>query len=399
MSGPFAPPLPLRILLALIVLVLCAHGLLLSGSTRAWSPGQRTSTAMTIRSMVAEPAAAAPVAAPQAALPVKPPRAKKTPAQPRNSQENMPVVPVSRTQAAIENIATILLLEDKTPATPAPESVLPPPITESPTQVATPVPQPAPVPPAPNEVSLATSAQHEVSPIAAAPAVARADPAQTLELKFPPSGRFDYVATLLRGVQPQTGSGSLEWTSDGRAYAMRLSSSAFFVTLLSQTSVGQLGADGLMPERFADKRVNRSEKATHFARNTASGAGRISFSGNQSAMALQRGAQDRLSVLMQLAGLAAANPVQFTGVGKFAIQVASTEGADIWQLVVEGEETLQLPAGSTRALHVVRNPRQEYDARLELWLAPELGYLPVRIKQTEANGNTSDLQLRSPPLP
>jgi hypothetical protein len=31
---------------------------------------------------------------------------------------------------------------------------------------------------------------------------------------------------------------------------------------------------------------------------------------------------------------------------------------------------------------------------VELWLAPELGYLPVRIKQTQANGDFADFQLR-----
>jgi hypothetical protein len=47
---------------------------------------------------------------------------------------------------------------------------------------------------------------------------------------------------------------------------------------------------------------------------------------------------------------------------------------------------------------MVRNPRKEFDSRLELWLAPGLGYLPVRILQTEANGNTLELLLRSPAL-
>jgi Protein of unknown function (DUF3108) len=146
----------------------------------------------------------------------------------------------------------------------------------------------------------------------------------------------------------------------------------------------------LLPERFGDKRVNRSEKAAHFNRipETGSSLGRITFSGNQRAVAIQRGAQDRLSVLVQLAGLVAANPAQFAVAGNVAVQVVSAEGADVWKFVLQGEELL----------HLVRNPRQEYDPRLELWLAPELGYLPVRIKQTEANGDTFDLQLRSPAL-
>lgn len=36
-----------------------------------------------------------------------------------------------------------------------------------------------------------------------------------------------------------------------------------------------------------------------------------------------------------------------------------------------------------------------YDQKAELWLAPDMGYLPVRIKITQANGDFADLRLRS----
>jgi hypothetical protein len=40
-----------------------------------------------------------------------------------------------------------------------------------------------------------------------------------------------------------------------------------------------------------------------------------------------------------------------------------------------------------------RLPRKDYDQKAELWVAPALGYLPVRIKLTQANGDFADLQL------
>jgi Protein of unknown function (DUF3108) len=211
---------------------------------------------------------------------------------------------------------------------------------------------------------------------------------------FPNSGKFSYIASLLSNGQPQSGSGSLEWTTDGRDYQLRLESSALFITVLTQTSVGTLSAEGLLPERFADKRLRRSEKATHFRRET----GRIVFSGNSNSAALQRGAQDRLSVLMQLAAVAAGNPALLMRDTQLAIQVAGTEEADTWIFSVEGTQALELPAGKTEAVRLVRNPRKDFDAKLELWLAPSLGYLPVRIRQTETNGNLFELQLRSPAL-
>jgi hypothetical protein len=408
-------PIPLRNLLALVALVLCGHALLLSGDSTAWNLAKRTGAALTVRSIAAVPLPAPPqvlptpieFSAPMAPL-VKPAVVKKRPPSPTEKPKNKPVEQLNSAQAAPENIAIVAAQIES--AAPPVLGILPEPVpTPAPPPEAAAVTQVAP----PADISTTTQASPNATPtndtpsspsptlaasMQAAPPSAGTDPA--LELKFPPSGSFAYAATKVSGGQQQTGSGTLEWTSDGRAYQMRLVLSALFITLLNQSSVGQLGADGLLPERFGDKRVNRSEKAAHFNRSPEAGSslGRITFSGNQRAVAIQRGAQDRLSVLVQLAGLVAANPAQLAAAGKVVVQVASTEGADLWQFVLQGEELAQLPAGSAKTLHLVRNPRQEYDARLELWLAPDLGYLPVRIKQTEANGDTNDLQLRSPAL-
>ena len=67
----------------------------------------------------------------------------------------------------------------------------------------------------------------------------------------------------------------------------------------------------------------------------------------------------------------------------------------------EGEEVLDLPAGSISALKLQRLPRRDhdYDQKAELWLAPALGYLPVRIRITQASGDFADLRLRSHAAP
>jgi hypothetical protein len=73
----------------------------------------------------------------------------------------------------------------------------------------------------------------------------------------------------------------------------------------------------------------------------------------------------------------------------------TTTGADRWTFTVEATETLNLPAGTLPALKLQRLPRRDYDQKAELWLAPDMGYLPVRIKITQANGDFADLRLRS----
>jgi hypothetical protein len=62
---------------------------------------------------------------------------------------------------------------------------------------------------------------------------------------------------------------------------------------------------------------------------------------------------------------------------------------------VRGLETLHLPAGDMPAWRLERLPERDYDQKAELWLSPDLGYLPVRIRLTQSNGDYVDLQLRS----
>ena len=44
-------------------------------------------------------------------------------------------------------------------------------------------------------------------------------------------------------------------------------------------------------------------------------------------------------------------------------------------------------------LKLARQPRRDYDQKVELWYAPALGYLPVRSRITQANGDFVDQQL------
>jgi hypothetical protein len=71
----------------------------------------------------------------------------------------------------------------------------------------------------------------------------------------------------------------------------------------------------------------------------------------------------------------------------------SARAADVWTFTVEGEDTLELPAGTMRTVQLQRLPRRDYDQKAQLWLAPALGYLPARIRITEANGDFVELNL------
>ena len=215
----------------------------------------------------------------------------------------------------------------------------------------------------------------------------------TAAYKIPASATLRFVGTGSSGSQPLQASGLLQWRHDGTQYEAKLEAGALFFTALTQTSVGAIGPLGLMPVRFLHK--TRSEQAAHFERD----AGRISFSNQKSPAPLLNGAQDRLSILLQLAALLAGQAPNAARAITYTIQTASATEADQWLFTVEGDEMLSLPAGNQLATKLQRMPRNAYDDLLEIWFAPSLGYLPVRIRQTQAKGDVTDLQLRNASSP
>ena len=100
-------------------------------------------------------------------------------------------------------------------------------------------------------------------------------------------------------------------------------------------------------------------------------------------------------MFIQLGALLAADPGRFVPGTQLTLTTVSARAADRWTFTVEGPETLELPSGPTPALKLQRLPRKDYDQKAELWVAPGLGYLPVRIKLTQANGDFADLLLRA----
>jgi hypothetical protein len=202
--------------------------------------------------------------------------------------------------------------------------------------------------------------------------------------KAPESAKLKYqVQGQAKGLN-YWASAELNWLQDGKDYEARLEVSAFLLGSRVQVSKGTLGAEGIMPTRFGDK--TRSELAAHFQRDK----GIISFSANSPDATLLKGAQDRLSVVLQLSSLLAADPTRFPAGTMLSFQTVSQREAEVWQFLVEKEELLQLPFGDINAIKLNRKPRREFDQQIELWFAPTLGYLPVRLRITNANGDFVD---------
>jgi hypothetical protein len=265
--------------------------------------------------------------------------------------------------------------------------------------------QAPPVAPAPTRppATRPPPSQHAIAPLplAAAPARSRIDaeepgaPAalavvppdvQVTRFSLPEPAALHYEVTArVKGQQVQ-GTSDLTWHHDGARYEAVFELAVPALPPRRQHSAGQLAEGGLAPQRYAEK--SRGEQATHFEREEQ----RFIFSNNRPAAPLEPGAQDRLSVLLQLSALLASEPQRYPPGTTIAIQTATTRDAGTWLFTVEGEETLQLPGGHMTTVKLERPARGEYDLRMELWLAPGAAYVPVRLRLTQPNGDWIDHQ-------
>ena len=199
-----------------------------------------------------------------------------------------------------------------------------------------------------------------------------------------PAGRWLY--RLQRGLM--VGEAELDWAPAGAAaYGLQLQGRVAGVTLIDWTSRGQIDAAGIAPDRFAVRRRGRESQAANFQREP----GKITFSGPTHELPLLPGAQDRLSWMLQLPAIVAAAPESFGAGASIQLFVAGARGGgDVWTFVVQGPE----PIGPTPALKLLREPRQLYDTRAEVWLDPSDHFMPLRIVQTPTGGGAATELLR-----
>lgn len=354
-------------LVALALAVLLAHVWLLAAPlmpTADVTPAPGPQRALQTRTVTLATASTTTTPAPVAAAPRPPPRAPRA-AGPRARPSTAPasLTPEVPTADTTDTLAQA-----------APEA--PPTPTEQ-----TPEVEPGPPSPPPEPTVLAATGGPSNAGGGEAPAVPFAPP---------PSANLTYdVQVDYRGVR-QTLNGSLAWHHDGDRYRLHMAVALPFLGSRVQHSEGRLGRHGLHPQRFSEK--TRSERAAHFDDDGA----RIRYSANTPDVPLLPGHQDRLSVFLQLAGLVHAQPERFPAGHTVHIPTSGVRDSETWTFEVKGLETIALPRGDVLALHLRRLPRKEFDTTVDVWLAPSLGHLPVRMRLLESNGNVADQRLITP---
>ncbi|VVD95769.1 hypothetical protein PCA20602_01875 [Pandoraea capi] len=206
----------------------------------------------------------------------------------------------------------------------------------------------------------------------------------------PPSVTLTYDA-LMNGVRNQTG--QLHWVNDNGHYQLRISVPIIFFGTFEFISEGGYDVNGIAPSRYVEKRGRRAEYITDFHRDASPTLSTLHFSRSGQTVPLAPGAQDRFSVMMQLAGYARGNPERYTQVGvTHEFTVVDTDSSEVWPVQYVGSETMRTPTGYVETRHFTRLPRKSGDERrVDIWLAPSLDWLPVRVRQTEPSGTEFEL--------
>jgi hypothetical protein len=222
---------------------------------------------------------------------------------------------------------------------------------------------------------------------AAQPAVGPAVP----EGSLPTNATLSYdVKGKAKGFNYSAG-GTLTWQQTGNTYTADLEISAFLLGSFQRTSSGLITPQGLVPQRFIDRRRSKVVSV-----DFDQSAGLIRYSKKTPDAALLPGAQDQLSVMLQLAGLLNAREQLVEG-DVISVPVSGDSDAEVWRFEIGAVENLQLPAGEVQARRLIRQPRKPNDKTVEVWLAPNLGRLPVRMRLTEPNGDFMDQLLEDLP--
>ncbi|MFM0056637.1 DUF3108 domain-containing protein [Paraburkholderia phytofirmans] len=247
----------------------------------------------------------------------------------------------------------------------------------------------ASAPSAASSANTAPNAAASATGTASAPAAASAPQASPgVKFSVPPSGELQYD-TFYNGVRNQPG--TIHWTSNAQSYEMIVSVPLPFVGTFVYSSHGRIDAFGLAPDQYIEKRGRRAEDIAIFNRADK----KIAFTRTPSTLPLPDGAQDRFSMVMQLASLVRGDPGAYKPGVTRQFFVVDNDSGENWPVETIGDETIRTAQGFLDTRHFKRLPRHDGDLRrIDVWLAPSLGWLPARIVQTEPNGTQFELVWR-----
>lgn len=213
---------------------------------------------------------------------------------------------------------------------------------------------------------------------------------------LPVSARYVYQTSDTR-FAAVTGTTTVQWRfADDGTYDAHLLTTVFGLTALELRSTGRVQHFGLAPERYTERTVGRAEWATNFDWTNR----RVTFSSKNVERELREGIQDRLSFQFQLMALGQRLLSRFRPGASIAMTVGSRDDNATYRFVVIGSERLQTGAGEFDTVKLERPKSADgRDSRIEVWLAPESAWLPVKLRFTDRRNEVTENVLAEAVIP
>jgi len=240
---------------------------------------------------------------------------------------------------------------------------------------------------APNAASATEAVQHASSPT---------------DLGWPPSARINFKLTGQYNGEVQ-GSAQVDWLLSGTHYQVHVDTyiGPRFAPIFrrSFSSDGEIGAQSLQPHRYDEE--TKVAFASAKRKFVVFDADEIELSEAQRREPRLPGVQDPASLFVQLTYILTTRQSPIAAGDVLVIPLALPRKQEAVNYDVLGIETLDTPLGPLSTVHVKPRlpPRPgKPDLTMELWFAPNLQYLPVRMRVWQDERNHIDMLISGPPL-
>lgn len=228
----------------------------------------------------------------------------------------------------------------------------------------------------------------EIASAASAPASAASSADPAFVETWPGDTRLRYrLSGHYRGELH--GDAQVLWQREGTRYQVVVQMDVGLLLSSRFTSQGAITAQGLHPEVY-EEQVRKRRRGVRIGEDV-----RLN---NGERVARPDAVQDAASQFVELGHRFATGQTPLQPGGQINFWLARPGGVDEWTYDVVGEETLYLPRhGPIQAVHLKPRPLAKPRGSIvaEIWFAPSLQYLPVRIRITQGADTFVDLLVDS----
>ena len=207
----------------------------------------------------------------------------------------------------------------------------------------------------------------------------------------PPSVELAYRTDIANGAQHLALNSRIRWQNTSETFKIQGELGTANGTAQTFISKGRISPTGILPSTYAEQQDSISVHHAQFLYDEK----RIEYSRSGEKAALAIGTQDAASVFWQLASIGRNDSSPFQPGTEFQMDVADAQGADTWKFQVIKLENIQTAVGPLSTWHLTRAPVAGKAQVLDVWLAPEHNWYPVKLRYTEPNGDFVEMTVTS----